>query len=162
MSKRSRRRNARVSEKLQTSIEPPTSLPKQVSTDTAKTAQRTLTPIATSRGRFGRRRILWLAVIVCLVGIAGTLISGLQKTQRPGIIEYSSDDLNAQVILEKDGQEILLERATKFTKQVEPGSYKLRLENPTEGLKLQPSIIQMDPGGRAFVTVRRVQKAAPR
>jgi len=107
------------------------------------------------------RRMLWIALI-CLIGSGAYLFNDLQKKSRPGIVEYSSDDPDAQVVLEKDGQEIPLEKGTKYTKQVESGSYKLRLTGDTEGLKLTPSLINMDPGGRAFVKITRVFKKETR
>jgi hypothetical protein len=105
--------------------------------------------------------MLWIALIF-LIGSGAFLINDLQKKSRPGIVEYSSDDPDAQVVLEKDGQEIPLEKGTKYTKQVEPGSYKLLLTGNTEGLKLTPSLINMDPGGRAFVKITRVSKPQTR
>lgn len=116
-------------------------------------------PVPTFLGHAARRRTPWLVLIACLIGVGIFLSSQFRKggdDHRMGIIEYSSDDPDAQVIMEKDGQPFLLEKGVKFSKQVEPGHYTLKLATPSEGLKLQPSLINMDPGGRAFVTVRYI------
>ncbi|HEV3438110.1 MAG TPA: hypothetical protein VG122_12170 [Gemmata sp.] len=157
MSKRSRRRNARNPGKTRMTTEQPESLTK------AKTTEQTPVPVPSPRRRSTIRRLLWLLAVAGLIAVAGFAVNKTQNDPRPGIIEYSSDDPNAQVILEKDGEETLLKQGTKFTQQVAPGYYtKLRLANPTDELKLTPPFINMDPGGRAAVMVRRVQKSPPR
>jgi hypothetical protein len=157
MSKRSRRRNARNPGRTQMPTEQPESLTK------AKTTEQTPIPIPSPRRRITVRRLFLLLAVAGLIAVAGFAANKIQNGPRPGIIEYSSDDPNAQVVLEKDGQEIPLERGTRFTKQVEAGAYKIRLAAPTDGLQLTPpSVINMDAGGKAFVTVRRVQKSPPR
>ncbi len=157
MSKRSRRRNARNPGKTQMTTEQPESLTK------ANSTPQTPIPVPSPRRRSVLRRLFLLLAVAGLIAVAVFAVNKIQNGPRPGIIEYSSDDPNAQVILEKDGEETLLKRGTKFTQQVAPGYYtKLRLANPTDELKLQPSFINMDAGGRAVVTVRRVQKSPPR
>jgi hypothetical protein len=105
-----------------------------------------------------RRRTTWLAAIACLVGLGSLMLPKAADRPRMGVIQYSSDDPNAQVILEKDGQDIPLEQGTKFTTTLEPGHYELRLVGHTQGLKLQPRFINLDPGGLGIVTVRRESK----
>jgi hypothetical protein len=100
-----------------------------------------------------------LVVLACLVGAIVYLINHQKKM---GVIEYSSDDPQAQVVLEKDGDVIPIKSEAKGTLNVEPGHYTVRFVSPTEGLKLRPSFINMDPGGRAFVTVRYEPKEAPK
>jgi hypothetical protein len=90
------------------------------------------------------------------------LVSYLQKPS--GIVEYSSDDPNAQVVLEKDGEgEVIVLEGTKLTKPLQAGHYNVRLATPSAGLVLRPrKEINMDAGGRAFVTVRRETKPESR
>jgi hypothetical protein len=112
--------------------------------------------------RMRKRRSLWLVAALGLLAIAGTIVVKLQNEARPGIVEYLSDDPDAQVVMEKDdGKEILLDRGAKHTTKVEPGHYKLKLVQPNDGLKI-PSMINMDPGGRAYLRVERVRKAQER
>jgi hypothetical protein len=109
-----------------------------------------------------RRRKPWFIIAACVVALVGILVTSFQETKRMGIIEYSSDDPKAQVILEKDGQDIPLEQGIKFSMKLEPGHYNLRLVGHTEGLKLQPRFINLDSGGRGIITVRREIKSQPR
>jgi hypothetical protein len=124
------------------------------------TTQQSPTRVTSPLLRYTKRRLPVLVALIGIVAIAGIWLTSQKEKTRMGIIEYSSDDPNAQVILEKDGQDIPLDRGSKYTKELEPGSYKLRLAGTGEGLKLSPpNMINLDPGGRAFVTVRRDPKA---
>jgi len=75
-----------------------------------------------------------------------------------GIIEYTSDDPNAQVVMEKDGQDFPLEKGSKSSVQMEPGHYNIRLIGQTDGLKLEQKFCNLDPGGRGIVRVKRESK----
>jgi ferric-dicitrate binding protein FerR (iron transport regulator) len=154
MSKSSRRRKAMENRTKKMATDSSDPLPQPTFTPTS-----TQGAVSTFLGRARRRRTPWLVLAACLVALGGYLVTRFQESHRTGIIDYSSDDPQAEVVIEKDGQEIPLGKGTKFSVQVEPGSYNIRLVSPTEGLKLSPpKLINMDPGGRAFVTVRYVGK----
>jgi hypothetical protein len=111
--------------------------------------------------RLRRHRKVWLIGAACLIALSGFVISEFRK--KMGIIEYSSDDPDAQVIAEKDGVEILLEKGSRYTKEIEPGHYDIRLAEPTGDLRLYPpKMFNLDPGGRAIVRVVREHKAVTR
>jgi len=128
----------------------------------ASTSQPAKTAVAPSfLGMAKRRRKPWFIIAACAVALVGILVTSFKETKRMGIIEYSSDDPKAQVVLEKDGQDIPLEQGTKFSMKLEPGHYNIRLVGKTEGLKVQP-FVNLDPGGRGIITVRREIKLQPR
>ena len=104
-----------------------------------------------------RRRKTWLLLAAGLIGLCGILIAKLQV--KPGIIQYKSDDPNAQVIMEKDGQDFPLEKGSEYTVKMEPGYYNIRLADNSEGLKLSAKFCNLDPGGLGIVKVIRVSKS---
>jgi hypothetical protein len=111
------------------------------------------TVFGSALGVLKRRRTPWLVMIACLIGLCAYFTS---KMKDQGIIEYSSDDPNAQVILEKDGQDFVLKQGTKYSMQLAPGHYTVRLAGNAEGLKLQPAHeINLDPRGKAIINVRK-------
>jgi hypothetical protein len=95
-----------------------------------------------------------------LIGLGGILVAKLQV--KPGIIVYSSDDQNAQVIMEKDGRDYPLEQGTQYEVKMEPGHYNIRLAGNTEGLKLSATFCNLDPDGRGIVKVIKVGKSQTR
>lgn len=147
MSKRSRRRFATSSEASKSSADGAV----------APSSSKAIPPL-TVRSRF--RRMPLVAAIACLSAAIVYFINHQNAAPKMGVIEYSSDDPQARVVLEKDSQEFPIQQTAKCTMNVEPGHYDLKLVSPTEGLKLRPSFINMDPGGRAFVTVRYEAKEA--
>jgi ferric-dicitrate binding protein FerR (iron transport regulator) len=158
MSKRSRKRRKALMKKGHMNGKP-NGDPDANNQPQAPTSSSTPVPAPSFLKRMRKRRSLWLVAALGLVAIAGTIIVKLQNGARPGIVEYMSDDPDAQVMMEKDdGKEILLDRGTKYSTKVEPGHYKLRLVPPNESLKI-PSIVNMDPGGRAYLRVERIRKA---
>lgn len=161
MSKRSRRRKAKEPGKPQPTSKTQASLPTQATTPVSPTSSQKPVTIPTTRARSPYWRVVWIAAILVVAAIIWIITNKPQDRPRMGIIEYSSDDPDAQLILEKDGQEISLPKGSKVSQQVEAGSYKFRLANPTEGLKLYPASTNLDPGGRSIVTVRRVAKTPP-
>lgn len=102
--------------------------------------------------RFSRRRLPWLLAAVCVLGIAGVFVERYQKEHRMGIIEYSSDDPNALLVLERDGQLFPLKKGIKYTIPFEPGNYTIRLAEGPKDLKY-PHFLNLDPGGRGLVKV---------
>lgn len=95
-------------------------------------------------------------ILACLVaGIA--IYLNETKKERVGYLVYGSEDPNAEVVIEKDGKSVTLERKAKLEVPLEPGRYTLRLVSPTTGYKLQPDWFNLDANGRAFVKVRRVE-----
>jgi hypothetical protein len=124
-----------------------------------KTAPATLSPRASLWKSLSRRRLPWLLAVVCLVGIVGIVIEKYQNAHRMGIIEYMSDDPDAQLVLEKDGQQFPLKKGTKYTIPFEPGNYKkIRLVEGDKNLKFT-TFLNLDPGGRGIVKVERVAEA---
>jgi hypothetical protein len=108
-----------------------------------------------------RRRLPWLLLIAGVIGLSGVFIEQYQKAHRPGEVVYSSDDPNAQVILEKDGEDIPLKKGTSYKSELRPGQYKIRLEEGSpDNLKLHAHYLNLDPGGRGFIKVTREEKAA--
>jgi hypothetical protein len=93
-----------------------------------------------------------------LIGLSGILITKAQERPRLGRIQYKSDDPNAQVIMEKDGQDFPLEKGTAYEVLMEPGHYNIRLAGPSEGLKLQATFCNLDSNGLGIVKVVRVGK----
>jgi hypothetical protein len=108
-------------------------------------------------GRALRRRKTWLLLAAGLIGLGGILIAKLQV--KPGVIEYNSDDPDAQVIMEKDGQDFPLKKGTKYEVPMDPGHYNIRLAGNIEGLKLSATFCNLDPGGKGIVKVMRVGKS---
>ncbi len=153
MSKRSRRRKAKDSERQQVTSAADSSLPGSMMTNDGQATLQSSLPEGAPKSRFKRYRKL-LLVVAALVA----LLIGILLTKKKGAIDYTSDDPNAQVVLEKDGQEIFLERGTHIRKKLEPGSYKLRLDGSSEGLELRPRSLNLDPDGLGIITVRRVAR----
>ena len=108
--------------------------------------------------RISRRRLFWLLAAICILGIVGVLFENYQKSHRSGIIEYSSDDPDAQLVMEKDGRDFPLKKGVKYTMPFEPGSYKIRLVEGPKDLRYPP-FLNLDPGGRGHVNVKKVAKA---
>jgi hypothetical protein len=159
MRRRNQKRRGRRSSKRKSSVEQTATTQAQIATSAPNTMQQKLTPVPSALKRSRFRRLPLMMAIICLVALAVFWMSDRKEKPRFGIIEYSSDDPNAQVVLEKDGQETVLDRGKAYSKQLEPGSYKLRLEASAGGLKLTPKSLNLDAGGRAFVTVRRDPKS---
>lgn len=154
MSKRSRRRLARDGDKTRTLSQPTSANPSNSASPPSSSLSPTSPPVKSNFLR--SRRLPKLIFIALLVGTAGFLIYKLENAPKPGTIEYTSDDPNAQVILQKkDGEEIPLKQGSKYSMTLEPGYYTTHLATPAKDLKLRPSFINLDPNGRAFVQVKR-------
>ncbi len=102
-----------------------------------------------------------LLALLCVCGLGVVLMNKEKPKPTVGILEFSSDDPTIRAVLEKDGLETPLEPLPKLTVQLEPGKYNVRLEGSPQGVKLQPNWFNLDAGGRAFVTVRRLPKEDP-
>jgi hypothetical protein len=116
------------------------------------------TPEPSPWRRFSRRRLPWLLAAVCILGIAGVFIEKYQKEHRLGIIEYRSDDPDAQLVMEKDGQQFPLKKGVKYSIPFEAGNYTIRLEEGPKNLKY-PHFLNLDPGGKGYVKVEKVANA---
>lgn len=109
--------------------------------------------------RLAGRRKIWL-IVVGLIVWAGVLIYNTQtpSSTRPGFLEFSSEEPDAQVLIEKEGgTETPIERTAKTTLTLEPGHYNFRLAVPNDNLKLWPTQLNLDPNGRGFVKVRKLK-----
>jgi hypothetical protein len=153
MSKSSRRRKARKNKGVaQLNADPPSSPQPQLTSSGSTTPN--AAPSFWSRA-IGRRKT-WLLLAAGLIGLGGILIAKLQV--KPGVIEYNSDDPDAQVIMEKDGQDFPLKKGTKYEVAMDPGHYNIRLAGNTVGLKLSATFCNLDPGGKGIVKVIKVGK----